>query len=98
MIYGQADLEEAEVIWFHVDRTVCDDDGCMCALPTSVQVAARKRASRQPKNCYVRYGFDDTGFEMPGPMTGSEADDLVSRLITSPGIKVKLLRVVEDYG
>ena len=47
MTYGQADLTGTDVTWFHVDRTVCDDDGCMCALPTSEQVKARKRASRR---------------------------------------------------
>ena len=63
--YVQADLTGTDVTWFHVDRTVCDDDGCMCDLPTSEQVKAQKRASRR-NEWYCRDAT--TGTTSTGPV------------------------------
>ena len=88
--YGQADLTGTEVTWFHVDRTVCDDDGCMCELPTSEQVKARKRASRRGE------WFVISATVTLGPFTEAEAHATIDRLRVD-GCKPRLLRVVEDY-
>jgi len=50
------------------------------------------------KDHYVRYGFADTGHELAGPMTKAEADELVSRIFTSPGIRITVMKVTEEYG
>lgn len=90
--YGQSDLTGTEVTWFHVDRTVCDDDGCMCELPTSEQVKARKRASRRDEWSVVCDDRrDDTGL-----VSKAEAR-AVTDVMVAHGHKPKLLRVVEDY-
>ena len=93
--YGQADLTGTDVTWFHVDRTVCDDDGCMCELPTSEQVKARKRASRR-NQWYAEIQLPtraEGDLVIRGAMPEAEARELISQ---SPG-RAKLLRVVEDY-
>ena len=89
--YGQADLTGTDVTWFHVDRTVCDDDGCMCELPTSEQVKARKRASRRDQ----WYVLVDGELEA-GPVSKASARATVDECL-SYGIRAMLLRVVEDY-
>ena len=88
--YGQADLTGTDVTWFHVDRTVCDDDGCMCELPTGVQVKARKRASRRGD------WFVISGLVTLGPFTEAEAHATIDRL-RADDCNPRLLRVVEDY-
>ena len=90
--YGQADLTGTEVTWFHVDRTVCDDDGCMCELPTSEQVRARKRASR--RNEWFSHILTGDGMETLGPYSEAVAR---ARVDACNSGRAKLLRVVEDY-
>ncbi len=90
--YGQADLTGTDVTWFHVDRTVCDDDGCMCELPTSEQVKARKRASRRG-DWYVSV---PGAHGIQGPVSERQARSLADEVLKA-GRKPKLLRVVEDY-
>ena len=89
--YGQSDLTGTDVTWFHVDRTVCDDDGCMCELPTSEQVKARKRASRRGE-WFVISGHGDHGAVHRG--RGACHDRLAPGRRLQPA---RLLRVVEDY-
>ena len=87
---GQSDLTGTDVTWFDVDRTVCDDDGCMCEPPTSVQVKARKRASRRGERYVI------SGLVTLGPFTEAEAHVTIDRL-RADGCNPRLLRVVEDY-
>ena len=91
--YGQADLTGTEITWFHVDRTVCDDDGCMCELPTSEQVKARKRASRRG-DWYVSVPGRDG---IQGPLSERLMREKADAYLAA-GQSPIVLKVVEDYG
>ena len=95
--YGQSDLTGTDVTWFHVDRTVCDDDGCMCELPTSEQVKARKRASRRGEWFVIHGGKTGQGTVPKGPYSEAEARGVLDRAMAAGYHRAKLLRVVEDY-
>jgi hypothetical protein len=62
----------------------------------SAQSDAVKRADERAE-FMVRYGFDDVGYQVTDAMTRNEAADLVSRIFLTPFIKIKVLKVIEDY-
>ena len=75
---------------YHSDRTVCDVEGCTCALPTSAQVYAQRTAEGRDVWLVARAAW------LSEPLTGAQARAKVDDLLAK-GCKPKLLRVVEDY-
>jgi hypothetical protein len=81
---------ETPIHVFHTDRTVCDDAGCVCELPSSAQIYAQRTAD----------GRDtwriSLGAWISSPLTRQEARSRIDYYV-SDGAKPILLRIVEDY-
>jgi hypothetical protein len=75
---------------YHSDRSVCDDDGCVCTLPSSAQLFAQRTADGRGD------WFIVSGMSTIGPYTKAEARAKVADLLSN-GHRPRLLRVVEDY-
>jgi len=91
MSYTLYDVDgETPIHVFHTDREVCDDDGCVCTLPSSAQVYAMRAADGRAEWFVSGRRYID------GPYSEAEAREKMDSL-TVNGIRAKLLRVVEDY-
>lgn len=82
---------------YHADRTVCDVEGCTCALPTSAQVYAQRTAEGRDEWYVIHGGKTGQGTVPMGPYGKQEAREVLTRAMASGNHRAKLLRVVEDY-
>lgn len=83
---------ETPIHVFHTDRELCDDDGCVCMLPSSAQLYAQRTADDRD----VWYVMVHEAKAFLGPVSAEKARRGVDDALAA-GHKPKLLRVVEDY-